>query len=91
MQRSPGCGSSGERFNELSPRLRPRSFAARTAWVSDHIPTFSEMPHGGYKNSGFGKDLSVYSLHEYTQVQHVAVDRAARSRKDWRRTIFATP
>jgi betaine-aldehyde dehydrogenase len=40
-------------------------------WINDHIPLASEMPHGGYKNSGYGKDLSMYSLEDYTQVKHV--------------------
>jgi 1-pyrroline dehydrogenase len=42
-----------------------------TVWVNDHIPLVSEMPHGGYKQSGYGKDLSAYSLEDYTQVKHV--------------------
>ena len=42
-----------------------------TVWINDHIPLVSEMPHGGYKQSGYGKDLSLYSLEEYTQVKHV--------------------
>ena len=42
-------------------------------WVNDHIPLASEMPHGGFKESGYGKDLSMYSLEDYTQVKHVMV------------------
>jgi betaine-aldehyde dehydrogenase len=42
-------------------------------WVNDHIPLASEMPHGGYKQSGYGKDLSSYSLEDYTEVKHVMV------------------
>jgi 1-pyrroline dehydrogenase len=42
-----------------------------TVWVNTHIPLVSEMPHGGYKQSGYGKDLSMYSLEEYTNVKHV--------------------
>jgi 1-pyrroline dehydrogenase len=42
-----------------------------TVWINDHIPLVSEMPHGGYKESGYGKDLSVYSLDDYTQIKHV--------------------
>jgi 1-pyrroline dehydrogenase len=42
-----------------------------TVWINDHIPLVSEMPHGGYKQSGYGKDLSVYSLEDYTQIKHV--------------------
>ncbi|MHB8643059.1 MAG: gamma-aminobutyraldehyde dehydrogenase [Gaiellaceae bacterium] len=45
-----------------------------TVWVNDHlVPITSEMPHGGYKQSGYGKDMSIYSMEEYTQVKHVAV------------------
>jgi betaine-aldehyde dehydrogenase/aminobutyraldehyde dehydrogenase len=42
-----------------------------TVWINDHIPLVSEMPHGGFKQSGYGKDLSTYSLEDYTQVKHV--------------------
>ena len=44
-----------------------------TVWINDHIPLVSEMPHGGFKQSGYGKDLSAYSLEDYTQVKHVMV------------------
>jgi len=40
-------------------------------WINDHIPLVSEMPHGGFKDSGYGKDLSVYSLEDYTVIKHV--------------------
>jgi betaine-aldehyde dehydrogenase len=40
-------------------------------WVNTHIPFISEMPHGGFKHSGYGKDLSVFGLHDYTRVKHV--------------------
>ena len=44
-----------------------------TVWVNDHLlPITSEMPHGGYKQSGYGKDMSIYSLEEYTQIKHAA-------------------
>src|SRR5213080_1685675 len=42
-----------------------------TVWINDHIPLVSEMPHGGYKQSGYGKDMSMYSLEDYTQIKHV--------------------
>ncbi|HZR91754.1 MAG TPA: gamma-aminobutyraldehyde dehydrogenase [Gaiellaceae bacterium] len=43
-------------------------------WINDHLlPLGSEMPHGGYKQSGYGKDMSAYSMEEYTQIKHVAV------------------
>jgi betaine-aldehyde dehydrogenase len=40
-------------------------------WVNCHIPLVAEMPHGGFKQSGYGKDLSMYSFEEYTRVKHV--------------------
>ncbi|HEV2887879.1 MAG TPA: aminobutyraldehyde dehydrogenase [Jatrophihabitans sp.] len=40
-------------------------------WVNTHIPLVAEMPHGGFKHSGYGKDLSVFGLHDYTRVKHV--------------------
>jgi betaine-aldehyde dehydrogenase len=45
-------------------------------WINDHIPLASEMPHGGYKQSGYGKDLSMYALEDYTQVNHVMASLA---------------
>ena len=42
-------------------------------WVNTHFATVSEMPHGGLKRSGYGKDLSVYALEDYTVVRHVMV------------------
>ncbi|MEU4128988.1 gamma-aminobutyraldehyde dehydrogenase [Streptomyces wuyuanensis] len=65
-----------------------REIKAGCVWVNDHIPIISEMPHGGYKASGFGKDMSAYSFEEYTQVKHVMYDNTAVVRKDWHRTIF---
>ncbi|MFZ4517392.1 MAG: aminobutyraldehyde dehydrogenase [Microthrixaceae bacterium] len=44
-----------------------------TVWVNDHIPIVSEMPHGGYKQSGYGKDMSIYALEHYTEIKHVMV------------------
>jgi betaine-aldehyde dehydrogenase len=40
-------------------------------WINCHIPLVAEMPHGGFKQSGYGKDLSAYSFEEYTRVKHV--------------------
>ena len=48
-----------------------RALQFGTVWINDHIPLVSEMPHGGYKQSGYGKDLSAYSLEDYTQIKHV--------------------
>ncbi|MEX2447381.1 MAG: gamma-aminobutyraldehyde dehydrogenase [Solirubrobacterales bacterium] len=43
-------------------------------WVNDHIPIVAEMPHGGFKESGYGKDLSVYALDDYTEIKHVMIN-----------------
>ena len=62
-------------------------------WINDHIPLVSEMPHGGFKESGYGKDLSVYSLEDYTVVKHVmaslAVGRDAHGHRRRRLTARA--
>ncbi len=42
-----------------------------TVWINTHIPLTPEMPHGGYKQSGYGKDMSIYSIEEYTNMKHV--------------------
>ncbi|MBW8803984.1 MAG: gamma-aminobutyraldehyde dehydrogenase [Catenulisporales bacterium] len=65
-----------------------REIAAGCVWINDHIPIISEMPHGGYKASGFGKDMSSYSFEEYTQVKHTMHDITGVARKAWHRTIF---
>ena len=66
-----------------------REMQAGCVWINDHIPIVSEMPHGGYKQSGFGKDMSTYSLEEYTQIKHVSMDITGTARKEWHRTIFS--
>ena len=50
-----------------------RALRFGTVWVNDHIPLVSEMPHGGFKQSGYGKDMSAYSLEDYTELKHVMV------------------
>jgi 1-pyrroline dehydrogenase len=47
-----------------------------TVWVNDHIPLVSEMPHGGFKKSGYGKDMSIYAIEDYTEIKHVMVSLA---------------
>ena len=44
-----------------------------TVWVNDHIPLVSELPHGGFKQSGYGKDMSIYAIEHYTEIKHVMV------------------
>lgn len=59
-----------------------------TVWVNDHLPLVSEMPHGGFKQSGMGKDLSHYALEEYTIVKHVMFDITGDRRKAWHSIVF---
>ena len=40
-------------------------------WINDHLPFLSEMPDGGFGQSGYGKDLSIYALEEYTRIKHM--------------------
>jgi betaine-aldehyde dehydrogenase len=42
-----------------------------TVWINTHIPIVAEMPHGGFKHSGYGKDLSMYGFEDYTRIKHV--------------------
>ncbi|AXK37274.1 gamma-aminobutyraldehyde dehydrogenase, partial [Streptomyces armeniacus] len=65
-----------------------REIRAGCVWVNDHIPIISEMPHGGYRASGYGKDMSAYSFDEYTQIKHVMSDNTGEPHKDWHRTVF---
>src|SRR3954451_24619951 len=44
-----------------------------TVWINEHIPLVSEMPHGGFKQSGYGNDMSIYAVEEYTELKHVMV------------------
>ncbi len=60
-------------------------------WVNDHLPLGSETPHGGFKQSGFGKDLGVDSLYDYTVVKNVYVDLTGEPRKSWHYTVYGDP
>ncbi|KUI09034.1 gamma-aminobutyraldehyde dehydrogenase [Mycolicibacterium acapulense] len=66
-----------------------REINAGCVWINDHIPIISEMPHGGVGASGFGKDMSDYSLEEYLTVKHVMSDITGVAEKGWHRTVFA--
>jgi 1-pyrroline dehydrogenase len=50
-----------------------RSLMFGTVWVNDHIPIVSELPHGGFKQSGYGKDMSLYAIEHYTELKHVMI------------------
>ncbi len=51
-----------------------RSLDFGCVWVNTHIPLVAEMPHGGYKKSGYGKDLSLYGVEDYTRIKHVMIN-----------------
>ncbi|MET1152592.1 aminobutyraldehyde dehydrogenase [Arthrobacter sp.] len=65
-----------------------REIKAGCVWINDHIPIISEMPHGGVKESGFGKDMSAYSFDEYTHIKHVMFDITGNAHKGWHRSIY---
>ena len=48
-----------------------KAFDFGTVWINTHIPIVAEMPHGGFKHSGYGKDLSTYGFEDYTRIKHV--------------------
>jgi betaine-aldehyde dehydrogenase len=50
---------------------RPRRLRVGTVWINEHTNLASEMPHGGFKQSGYGKDMSAYAVEDYTVVKHV--------------------
>jgi len=83
-----GLAASAWTTNTFRAQRASREIAAGCVWINDHIPIVSEMPHGGFKASGFGKDMSVYSFEEYTNIKHVSSDITGEVRKDWHRTIF---
>lgn len=83
-----GLAASAWTQSVLVSERAQRELNAGTVWINDHIPIMSEMPHGGFGGSGFGKDMSTYSLEEYTRVKHVAVDVTGDVKKEWHRTIF---
>ena len=57
-------------------------------WINDHLPLVSEMPHGGRKQTGYGKDLSLYALEEYTTLKHIYIDLKGEKRKSWHYTVY---
>jgi betaine-aldehyde dehydrogenase len=86
-----GLAASAWTTSHLRAQRAMREIQAGCVWVNDHIPIISEMPHGGFKSSGFGKDMSTYSFEEYTQVKHVMTDITGVAHKGWHRTIFTLP
>ncbi len=60
-------------------------------WINEHGPLVSEIPHGGYKQTGSGHDLSIHALEEYTQLKHIYVDLTGKKRKPWYYTVIGQP
>jgi betaine-aldehyde dehydrogenase len=60
-------------------------------WVNDHLPLGSETPHGGFKQSGFGKDLGTDSLADYTVLKNIYIDLTGQARKGWHYTVYGDP
>jgi len=84
-----GLAASAWTTDVFRAQRAQREIRAGCVWLNDHIPIVSEMPHGGMKQSGFGKDMSLYSLEDYTIVKHVSWDITGQPRKQWHRTVFA--
>jgi len=57
-------------------------------WINDHLPLVSEMPHSGVKQTGHGRDLSVYALEEYSNIKHIYLDLSGKVRKPWHYTVY---
>ncbi|MFI6867054.1 gamma-aminobutyraldehyde dehydrogenase [Nocardia sp. NPDC050406] len=83
-----GLAASAWSTNVFRTQRAAREIRCGCVWLNDHIPIISEMPHGGYGASGFGKDMSLYSFEEYTNVKHVISDITAVARKPWHEVIF---
>lgn len=66
-----GLSASVWSTNHKSCERASRELNAGCVWINCHIPLVAEMPHGGFKDSGYGKDLSAYSFEEYTRIKHV--------------------
>jgi len=60
-------------------------------WVNDHLPLGSETPHGGFKQSGFGKDLGADSLLDFTILKTIYIDLTGQARKGWHYTTYGDP
>ena len=57
-------------------------------WINEHGLLVSEMPHGGRKQTGYGRDLSLYAIEEYTTLKHVYLDLKGEKRKSWHYTVY---
>ena len=66
-----GLASSVWTSNHSRAMRMAKAFDFGCVWINTHIPLVAEMPHGGYKRSGYGKDLSSYGFEDYTRIKHV--------------------
>ncbi|NYV72777.1 gamma-aminobutyraldehyde dehydrogenase [Streptomyces sp. UH6] len=85
-----GLAASAWTRSVLRAGRASREIQAGCVWINDHIPMASEMPHGGYKASGFGKDMSAYAFEEYTNIKHVMTDITGVPRKAWHDVVFTS-
>ncbi|GGK98788.1 gamma-aminobutyraldehyde dehydrogenase [Streptomyces flaveus] len=85
-----GLAASAWTSNVFRAGRASREIQAGCVWINDHIPIISEMPHGGYKASGFGKDMSVYSFDEYTNIKHVMSENTGERHKSWHDVVFTS-
>ncbi|MDP5051929.1 MAG: gamma-aminobutyraldehyde dehydrogenase [Candidatus Planktophila sp.] len=72
-----GLASSVWTTNHGTAMRMAKAFDFGCVWINTHIPLVAEMPHGGFKRSGYGKDLSSYGFEDYTRIKHVMTNLGA--------------